>query len=203
MADRFVLGVTGNIASGKSAVSAMLAKLGATIIDSDLVYRELVSAGQPLLSQLVERFGPTIVADDGNLDRPSLAAIVFRDPHALADLDRITHPAVIAEVDSRVERVHDGVIVLDAVKLIESGHAERCDAVWVVVAGPEIQVRRLVQRNHVSPEEARRRVDTQPPLDVKLVHADRIIDNAGTRDETWEQVVQAWHALPIAGHSGP
>lgn len=203
MADRFVLGVTGNIASGKSTVSAMLAKLGATIIDSDLVYRELVSAGQPLLSQLVERFGPTIVADDGNLDRPSLAAIVFRDPHALADLDRITHPAVIAEVDSRVERVHDGVIVLDAVKLIESGHAERCDAVWVVVAGPEIQVRRLVQRNHVSPEEARRRVDTQPPLDVKLVHADRIIDNAGTRDETWEQVVQAWHALPIAGHSGP
>lgn len=203
MANRFILGVTGNIASGKSTVSGMLAGLGATVIDSDLVYRELVSAGQPLLSKLVERFGPQIMGGDGNLDRPALGAIVFRDPGALADLDRITHPAVIDEVDARVSGVDEGVIVLDAVKLIESGHAEGCDAVWVVVAEPEIQVRRLVKRNQVSPEEARRRVDAQPPLDAKLARADRVIDNTGSRDETWEQVMQAWNTLPIPGSLRP
>ncbi len=156
-----------------------------------------------MLEALAERFGPEIVAPDGSLDRPALGAIVFADPAALADLDRVTHPAVIAEVDARVERIRDGVVVLDAVKLIESGHAECCDAVWVVVTDPEIQVQRLLERNRLAEAEARKRVDAQPPLDAKLARADLVIDNSGTREQTREQVMRAWSKLPIHGSSRP
>lgn len=194
----FVLGITGNIASGKSTVSGILSELGATVIDSDLVYRELVSPGQPLLRVLASRFGEDIVAADGSLDRPALGKIVFSDPGALADLDRITHPDVIAEVDRRVEEIEHGVVVLDAVKLIESGHAERCDAVWVVITSPDEQVTRLMNRNKLSEDEARRRVDAQPPLESKLKRADLVVDNSGTVEQTREQVMRAWHALPVA-----
>ncbi len=201
----FTLGVTGNIASGKSTVTGMLAELGATVIDSDLVYRELVAPGTPLLRRLASRFGEEIVDDDGSLDRRALGTIVFSDPEALADLDRITHPAVIAEVDRRVAAIPGGVVVLDAVKLIESGHAERCDAVWVVVTDPEEQVTRLMKRNSLLAEEARRRVTAQPPLEAKLARADLVIDNSGSREETRDQVVCAWRALPVnaPGEPGP
>ncbi len=200
----FVLGVTGNIASGKSTVTGQLAEFGATVIDSDLVYRELVAAGAPLLRQLADRFGEGIVADDGSLDRAALGAIVFSDTDALADLDRITHPAVIAEVDRRVEAISHGVVVLDAVKLVESGHADRCDAVWVVVTDPEEQVTRLMKRNRLPAEEARRRVAAQPPMGSKLARADLVIDNSGSLEETREHVARAWRALPISiqGDSG-
>ena len=200
---QFVLGVTGNIASGKSTVTGLLAELGATVIDSDLVYRELVAPGTPLLARLAERFGEDIVADDGSLNRSSLGAIVFADPEALHDLDRITHPAVIAEVDQRVAAKTDGVVVLDAVKLIESGHADGCDAVWVVVTDPEEQVTRLMKRNSLPAEEARRRVAAQPPIGPKLARADFVIDNSGSRDETREQVERAWRALPVHAPAEP
>ena len=197
----FVLGLTGNIASGKSTVSGMLADLGATVIDSDLVYRELVAPGQPLLAKLVERFGPEIIAADGSLDRPALGRIVFSDPAALADLDQITHPVIIAEVDHRVDDISSGVVVLDSVKLIESGHADRCDAVWVVVTSPDEQVTRLMNRNTLSAEEARRRVDAQPSLAEKLARADLVVDNSGTIEQTRKQVIAAWQALPRSATS--
>lgn len=193
----FVLGLTGNIASGKSTVSEILRELGAKVIDSDLVYRELVGPGQPLLAELAAHFGNEIVATDGSLDRPALGKIVFSNSSALADLDRITHPAVIAEVSRRLTSIADGVVVLDAVKLIESGHAERCNAVWVVSTPPDEQVTRLMRRNTLSEEEARRRVAAQPPMAAKLARADLVIDNSGSLEQTRGQVLRAWHALPI------
>lgn len=195
----FILGVTGNIATGKSTVTGMLAEMGATVIDSDLVYRELVGPGRPLVREIAARFGEEIVAVDCSLDRPALGVIVFTDPTALADLDRITHPAVIAEVDRRIAGIRSGVVVLDAVKLIESGHAERCDAVWVVVADPNVQVTRLMKRNKLPELEARRRVAAQPSLEAKLARADLVIDNSGSRDEIREHVERAWLALPVHG----
>lgn len=199
----FTLGVTGNIASGKSTVTRMLAELGATVIDSDVVYRELVTAGSPLLQLLVDRFGEGIVAEDGSLNRGALGAIVFSDAEALADLDRITHPAVIAEVDRRVSAIPNGLVVLDAVKLVESGHADRCDAVWVVVTDPEEQVTRLMKRNNLPAEEARRRVAAQAPIESKLARADRVIDNSGSRAKTRRQVERAWRALPVSVPAEP
>ena len=197
----FTLGVTGNIATGKSTVTGRLARKGATVIDSDLVYRELIGPGQPLLRSLADRFGDHIIAADGSLDRPALGAIVFSDPSALADLDCLTHPAVITEVDRRAAEIPDGIVVLDAVKLIESGHADRCDAVWVVTADPEVQVQRLMKRNRLNALEARRRVHAQPPLEPKLRRADLVIDNSGTIEELEEQVDRAWNALLPNAHS--
>ncbi len=193
----FVLGVTGNIATGKSTVTAMLAELGATVIDSDLVYRELVGPGRSLVGELAARFGEDIVAADGSLNRPALGKIVFSDSDALADLDRIAHPAVIAEVDRRIAGINSGVVVLDAVKLIESGHADRCDAVWLVVADPDVQVTRLMKRNRLPELEARRRVASQPPLEAKLARSDRVIDNSGSRDELREHVERAWLVIQV------
>ena len=131
---RFILGITGNIATGKSTVVKMLIEKGAHHIDSDVVYHELVAPGMPLLRTLVKHFGEGILAADGSLDRKALGAIVFSDKSKLAELDALTHPAVIAEADRRAFDIEDGVVILDAVKLIESGHHEVCDAVWLITA---------------------------------------------------------------------
>jgi dephospho-CoA kinase len=193
---RCVLGITGNIASGKSTVVKTLVELGATHIDADIVYRELVAAGQPLLRSLADHFGEGIVAEDGSLDRKKLGAIVFSDPVKLRELDELTHPAVIAEIDRRVAASPaDQIIVIDAVKLIESGHAEHCDQVWVITLDSEQQVTRLMKRNILSEVEARRRVASQAPMEPKLARADRIIDNSGTPEQTREQVESAWRAF--------
>lgn len=192
---KFVLGVTGNIAVGKSTVLRKLAEHGAHTIDADLVYRELIEPGTPLLASLVDRFGPGIVAADGSLDRPALGAIVFSNPDALHDLDQLTHPAVIAEIDRRVAEVDEGVVVIDAVKLIESGHADHCDEVWLVVTDTETQVTRLMQRTILSEVEARRRVDAQPPVGPKVARADRVIDNSGSLDATMAQVTAGWREI--------
>lgn len=192
---RIVLGVTGNIATGKSTVVGILRELGARHIDADLVYRDLVAPGQPLLTTLAEHFGDGIIAGDGSLDRTALGAIVFSDPGKLKELDELTHPAVIAESDRRVGEIREGVIVLDAVKLIESGHADACDEVWLITAPEEVQVRRVMQRNGVDADEARRRVAAQPPLEPKLDRADTVIDNSGTLDELRERVLDEWTAM--------
>lgn len=191
----FVLGVTGNIASGKSTVVRRLQEHGAIGIDADLVYRELVGSGQPLLATLAEHFGAHIIAEDGSLDRPALGEIVFSDPRKLRELDELTHPAVIAEIDRRVAAIASGVVVIDAVKLIESGHADHCDQVWVVTADTNVQVTRLVDRNTLSQVEARRRVEAQPPMAPKLARADRVIDNSGTIENTYAQVDAGWREI--------
>lgn len=192
---KFVLGVTGNIAVGKSTVVDMLAERGATVIDSDRVYHELIAPGKSLLDRIRDRFGDGVIQFNGALDRKALGAIVFSDAAALADLDRLTHPAVIAEVDRRVAAAR-GVVVIDAVKLIESGHADTCDTVWLVVAESNQQVARLVQGRGLEPADAERRVAAQPPLGRKLARADVIIDNSGTIAATEAQVAEAWQLLP-------
>ncbi|MCA9834674.1 MAG: dephospho-CoA kinase [Thermomicrobiales bacterium] len=193
---RFILGITGNIATGKSTVVKMLVSRGAHHIDADKVYHELVAPGEPLLQTLVDHFGEGILAEDGSLDRKALGAIVFSDPAKLAELDALTHPAVIAESDRRAFKVEHGIVILDAVKLIESGHADVCDAVWLVTAPEATQVDRLVARNNISPEEARRRIDAQPPLAPKRSRADLEIVNDGSLDDLRKQVDAAWLTIP-------
>lgn len=189
---RFILGITGNIATGKSTVVKMLIEKGAHHIDSDVVYHELVAPGMPLLQSLVEHFGEEILTDDGSLDRKALGAIVFSDKSKLAELDALTHPAVIAEADRRAFAIQDGVVILDAVKLIESGHHEVCDAVWLITAPEAQQIERVMQRNHVDEAEARRRVAAQPPLGPKRAVADVEIVNDGALKDLRAKVDQAW-----------
>jgi dephospho-CoA kinase len=194
-APRIVLGVTGNIATGKSTVVNVLRELGAHHIDADLVYRDLVAPGQPLLQDLADHFGESIIDEDGSLDRRALGAIVFSDPEKLRELDELTHPAVIEESDRRADAIREGVIVMDAVKLIESCHADACDEVWLVTTPEEMQIRRVMKRNNVDAYEARRRVDAQPPLQPKMDRADVVIRNSGTLDELRQQVIAEWHEM--------
>ena len=199
VSDTLVLGVTGNIASGKSTVVDMLKEFGAIHIDADIVYREMVGSGKPLLARLVDRFGSEILSRDGSLDRGVLGKIVFAHPAALRDLDEITHPEIIAEIDRRVDAIDEGIVVIDAVKLVESGHADHCDVVWVVTTSSDNQVTRLMKRNRLDAGEARKRVAAQSPMDAKRARADRVIDNSGSLDDTRAQVMEAWQALPVAG----
>ena len=195
---RFILGVTGNIATGKSTVVKMLSEKGAHHIDSDEVYHDLIAPGEPLLQKLVDEFGKNILAKDGSLDRKALGSIVFYNPKALLKLDEITHPAVIAESDRRALEIEDGVVILDAVKLIESGHADVCDQVWLVTAPMDTQVERLMRRNRIDDNEAWARVEAQPPLAPKIARADVVIRNDGTLDDLRKQVDAAWDNLPIS-----
>ncbi len=189
--------MTGNIACGKSTVLEMLAERGAETLDADAVYHQLIAPGAPLWAVLRSRFGPDILAPDGTINRRALGALVFADPAALAELDALTHPAVVAEVLRRVENSHADVLVVDAVKLVESGLADACDALWLVTCDPDQQVKRLMHRNSLGREVAERRVALQPSLDAKRARADAIIDNSGTIEETRRQVAGAWNQLPI------
>ncbi|MCC6314992.1 MAG: dephospho-CoA kinase [Thermomicrobiales bacterium] len=189
------IGVTGNIACGKSAVLDMLAELGAETIDADRVYHQLVAPGAPLLATIRERFGPAIVAPDGGLDRARLGAIVFSDPAALAALDTLVRTPVRAEIRRRVAASHAEVVAVDAIKLIESGIAADCDAVWAVTCAPEVQLRRLMARSGLDETEARRRITAQSPPEAKILVADTVIDNSGALAETRRQVAFAYAAF--------
>lgn len=193
----YVIGVTGNIACGKSTVLRALGRLGAETIDADIVYHELIAAGRPLNQALVDAFGPTVRSADGAIDRRALGKIVFSDPAALSNLDRLTHPAVRAAVLDRIAASRAAVVAVDAVKLVESGFAEFCDDVWVVICKPEQQRERLMRRNGLSAEEAARRISAQPALEPKLARANAVIDNSGDEAETVTQVEQRWRQRAI------
>jgi dephospho-CoA kinase len=192
-----VIGVTGNIACGKSAVSSRLAERGATVLDADRLYHELIQPGMPLQDALKKRFGPQIIAPDGQIDRHKLGAIVFSNPAALADLDRLTHPAVVAETYRRIEAATTAVVVVDAIKLIESGISEKCDEVWLVLCRSDVQIERLMTRNSIDRADAERRIAAQPPLDAKIVQASRIFDNSGDLTSLHKLVDAAWSDLPV------
>lgn len=190
----YILGLTGNIASGKTTVGLMLLELGAfSYEDADQVVHELYLPGRPLVARLAEAFGPSVVGPDGGIDRQRLGQLVFGDPTALRRLETIVHPAVQEALVARLRRIpSEGVGVLDAVKLVESGYAPLCHAVWVVTCPEEIQFRRLVEQRGLSPEEARARLAAQPPLAPKLAAASEVIPNDGSLDRLQEQVTAAW-----------
>lgn len=191
-----VLGLTGDIACGKSTVLRMLSDLGAATIDADAVYHELIVPDAPLWTRLRDRYGDPILDAEQNIDRRALGAMVFADPAELAWLDEVTHPPVLATIRERIASADRKIVAVDAVKLIESGFADECDRVWIVVCDAEQQMARLMARNHLSEDDARRRVSAQPPLGDKLARADAVIDNSGPIAATRAQVERAWRLLP-------
>lgn len=195
-----VIGLTGNIGSGKSTVARRLESLGAKVIDADRVAREVVLPGAPALREIVDTFGPEVLKSDGTLDRKKLGAIVFADPAARAGLNGITHPRIkeairrrIAEYSSHASsRAGGGVLVIEAPLLIEVGLHREVDEVWVVKIDEEEQIRRLARRDNLTPEEARLRFAAQLPQAEKLKYARRVIDNSGDPAETIKQVDRHW-----------
>jgi dephospho-CoA kinase len=191
----FLIGITGNIGTGKSTVVAMLAGLGAETIDADKVAHGVMQRGSETYQRVVGAFGPSILAADGEIDRKALGDIVFNDPRALARLEAIVHPATLEAIDRRVAGTSANVVVVEAIKLIESGLADQCDTVWVVTCRREQQIERLVRHRDLSGEEARQRVEAQPPHEEKVDRADVVIDNSGSLSMTREQVEAAWEEV--------
>lgn len=192
---KHVLGLTGNIACGKSTVISMLEELGAEALDGDAIAHSLMGPNSPLAEEISTAFGPQTVRADGSIDRPEVGKVVFSDPAKLLELEAIVWPPVLARKREAIYQPGPDVLVLDAIKLFESGMADDCDAVWVVTATREQQIARIMGRNKVDRAEAERRIDAQPPQEEKVARADVVIDNSGSLDDTRAQVQAAWDRL--------
>ncbi|HMR49970.1 MAG TPA: dephospho-CoA kinase [Arachnia sp.] len=193
------IGVTGGIASGKTLVSDTLARLGAVVIDADLLAREVVEPGTPGLAEVVARFGAGVLAPDGALDRVRLGEIVFSDDDARADLNAIVHPRVRARAREREAAAPEGVVVAHIIPLlVETGQQTGYDGVLVVDAPDEVREERLMRRNALTREQARARIAAQATRDERLAAADWVIDNSGSPEDTVDQVRRWWN-----GHVAP
>ncbi len=189
-----ILGITGNIASGKTAVGRILLELGAErYIDADAVVHKLYQSGQPIAIQLAKVFGSSVIASDGSVDRKALGSIVFQDAEAMRRLEAIVHPAVGVALISELAQVGpSGIAVIDAVKLLESDSGKFCQSKWLVICSEEQELARLITRNALSEEEAWARIHAQPPIAPKLALVDEVIDNSGSLEETRRQVQAAF-----------
>jgi len=186
------IGLTGGIGSGKSTVSALLDERGAVIVDADVIAREVVAAGTPGLAAVAAAFGDGVLAPDGSLNQPALAAVVFADPEARRRLDGIVHPLVRARAGELAAAAPpDAVVVHDVPLLVEAGQAGRYDPVLVVEADAETRVARLVRRG-MTEDDARARIAVQATDEQRRAVADVVLDNSGTRDELAAQVERFW-----------
>lgn len=175
----FTVGLTGGIASGKSAVSNRFGALGAPIIDTDLIAREVVQPGHPVLGEVVAAFGKDILDTEGNLLRRRLREIIFSNPEKQDLLESILHPAIRAIVRERVAAVEAPYCMVVIPLLVESGHFDWLDRVLVVDVAEEVQIERLVQRDDVSEDQARAALAAQAGREARLAIADDVIDNSG------------------------
>ena len=188
-----LIGLTGGIGSGKSTVSARLAELGARVVDADAIVRDVQAPGTEVFAAIVERFGDDVVAEDGSLDRPALAAKVFNDTDELKALNAIVHPAVgigIAEALAAAAETDD-VVILDVPLLVESGRDDMA-AMVVVDLDPEIAVARLIEHRGFTEEDARARMSRQASRDERLAKADKVLDNSGSVEDLIAQVDALW-----------
>jgi dephospho-CoA kinase len=188
------VGLTGGIGSGKSSVSERLAARGAVIVDADRITRELQEPGQPVFDAIVDAFGSAVVAADGSLDRPAVAAIVFSDAEAKKRLEDIVHPAVGMAMAERIASVAatDDVVILDVPLLVESKGRTDMAGIIVVDVDPEIAVQRLVEQRGFDEADARARIANQASREERLARADFVIDNGGDLAQLDAEVERCW-----------
>lgn len=190
------VGLTGGVASGKSTVSAMLAELGAVIIDADALAREVVAKGTPGLDAVVSEFGSSLLTPDGELDRAAMGSLVFGDAAARKRLEAIVHPLVFERMVALEEAAtDDDLVVHDIPLLAEGGRADTFDAVVVVDCPPELQVARMVSDRGWTREDAESRIAAQATREDRLAIATHVIDNTGTLDELRDRVVEVFVSL--------
>ncbi|HJR38419.1 MAG TPA: dephospho-CoA kinase [Nocardioidaceae bacterium] len=190
------VGLTGGVASGKSTVSAILAELGAVVIDADLLAREVVAPGTDGLREIAETFGPEVLTEDGALDRVAMGTLVFADESARRRLEAIIHPRVRERgAELEAEAGEDALVVHDIPLLAETGQAARFDAVIVVDVPVEVQVDRMARLRAMSREDAEGRVRAQASRDERLAIASYVIDNTGTLEDLRDRVTEVFEEL--------
>jgi len=191
-----IIGLTGDAGSGKSTVSKILASLGAQVIDADEIARQLTTPGSPLLQRIIDSFGPAFLNTDGSLNRRRLAELVFSNPDARRELNRLLHPAILKAIkkEIRAARNRPGVLVIEAPLLIETGLNRYVDEVWVVTAPEQVKLERLLARG-LNLATARGILQAQLPQEEKIKHAHRIIDNSGSLTGLRDQVIKTWTTL--------
>lgn len=192
-----MLGITGNIASGKSRVAARFGELGAVVVSADQLAREAVEPGTPALAAIVRRFGKAVLQDDGSLDRQKLGGLVFADAEARRQLEMITHPAIARLAEERLRQLRGTkkLVVYEAPLLFEAGAEGRVDRVLVVTADEEVRLARLMARDGLDRRAALQRIRAQLPQEQKAARADYVIDNSGDWQECCRQVDALWTEL--------
>lgn len=195
----FVIGITGNIASGKSVVRTYLANTGAYTIDADLTAQDTYLPGLPAWREIVEEFGDEVKMPDGQINRGKLGRIVFADPARLARLEAIVHPCVTREILAQIEQCKRKVLVIEAIKLIEAGITAYCDEVWTVAADENLRFQRLVENRGHTDEIAWKKIRSQSPQEDKIFQSDRVIWTNNSYQESYQQTMLALHdlALPV------
>ena len=196
------VGLTGSIAVGKSFVAGVLAELGCHVLDADAIAREVVSPNSAALKDVVKKFGPEILQTDGTLDRSKLGALVFANAGKRELLNSILHPYIIAKQDERLREWEakdpDGIGIVDAALMIESGGYKRFDKLIVVHCRPEVQLDRLMSRNNLSRDEAQRRITAQMPQEEKKKVADYLIDTSDGFESTRKRTEEVYAELGAA-----
>jgi dephospho-CoA kinase len=200
------VGLTGSIGVGKSFVTSILAELGSHVLDADQTAREVVATGTPGLSAVIAAFGTDVLYPDGTLDRGLLGSLVFADEQKRQLLNAILHPFIMAKQDEIMRQWEtedpQGVGVIDAALMIESGGYKRFDKLVVVHCRPEVQLERLMTRNGLTPEEAQQRVKTQLSQEEKQKFADYLIDTSDGFDETRRRTMEVYKELLKLGRGG-
>ena len=192
------VGLTGNIAAGKSSVADVWRSLGATVVDADELARRAVEPGTPAHTAIAAEWGTWVLEEGGALDRAALRQIVFADPEARARLEGIVHPAVAALRDEHYRQAQargDALVVADIPLLFEVGMADEFDVVVLVDAPEEVRLQRLVSDRELDAEEARRMIAAQMPAELKRARADVVINNTGTRGDLQDRARDVWRDL--------
>lgn len=198
-----IIGLTGNIATGKSVVRRMLEHLGAYTIDADALAHRVIASDAPGYKRVLDTFGKWLLDKDGQIDRGKLGKLVFADAEALTQLEGIIHPYVMQAVDLLIRRASQPVVVIEAIKLLESDLRNECDSIWVTDAPVQVQVERLIRKRGLNHEDALQRVNAQAPQKEKLAAANIVIKNNGSYDDLWKQVVAGWKAVTSAKGTAP
>jgi dephospho-CoA kinase len=192
---KYVIGLTGNIATGKSVVRRMLEHLGAYGIDADALSHRAIAKGAPGYQATLDAFGKWILDDRGEIDRSRLGHLVFSDAEALQQLEHIVHPLVEHAIDLMIQRANQPTIVIEAIKLLEGKLVRVCDTIWVTTAPQKVQLARLMQKRSMTEAEALQRIHAQPSQDSKTAAANLVIQNVGSFEDTWKQVVAGWKVI--------
>lgn len=200
---KYTIGLTGNIATGKSVVRRMLEHLGAYTIDADALAHRAIAKDAPGYKPTLETFGKWILDSNKQINRSKLGGLVFRDPEALSKLEDIVHPLVEQAIELLVQRASQGVVVIEAIKLLESQLHTVCDSIWVTYAPEDVQIERLMRKRGLDRDKALSRIHSQGAQSEKIERANTVIRNTGSYDELWKQITAAWKQVSPTSDTMP